>query len=52
MDRMVLKTQEWLNKTYSGKHGYNKVEENGKPSWKTIYGLTRALQIELGIGAC
>ncbi|MEH6972267.1 glycoside hydrolase domain-containing protein [Bacillus sp. JJ675] len=49
MDQMVLKTQEWLNKTYSGKHGYNKVKENGKPSWETIYGLTRALQIELGI---
>lgn len=49
MDEMVLKTQEWLNKTYSGKHGYNKVEENGIPNWKTIYGLTRALQIELGI---
>ncbi|MCY8009852.1 DUF1906 domain-containing protein [Bacillus haynesii] len=49
MDEMVLKTQEWLNKTYSGKHGYNKVEENGIPTWETIYGLTRALQIELGI---
>ncbi|MGM0749707.1 MAG: glycoside hydrolase domain-containing protein [Bacillota bacterium] len=49
MDEMVLQTQEWLNETYGGKHGYNTVEENGKTGWQTIYGLTRALQIELGI---
>lgn len=49
MDEMVLETQQWLNETYKGRHGYNKVPENGKTSWDTIYGLTRALQIELGI---
>ncbi|MCY7905928.1 DUF1906 domain-containing protein [Bacillus inaquosorum] len=49
MDEMVLITQQWLNETYSGKHGYNPVEESGKTGWDTIYGLTRALQIELGI---
>jgi hypothetical protein len=49
MDEMVLQTQQWLNKTYSGKHGYEKIEENGKTGWSTIYALTRALQIELGI---
>ncbi|MCY7976255.1 DUF1906 domain-containing protein [Bacillus inaquosorum] len=49
MDEMVLITQQWLNETYSGKYGYNPVEENGKTGWDTIYGLTRALQIELGI---
>ncbi|TAI26576.1 DUF1906 domain-containing protein [Bacillus velezensis] len=49
MDEMVLETQQWLNKTYKGRHGYNKVPENGKTGWDTIYGLTRALQIELGI---
>ncbi|MGE0911766.1 glycoside hydrolase domain-containing protein [Bacillus atrophaeus] len=49
MDEMVLQTQEWLNETYGGKHGYNTVDENGKTGWQTIYGLTRALQVELGI---
>ncbi|UYO32307.1 glycoside hydrolase domain-containing protein [Bacillus halotolerans] len=49
MDEMVLITQQWLNQTYRGKHGYNPVEESGKTGWDTIYGLTRALQIELGI---
>ncbi|QBG54625.1 hypothetical protein D2M30_0260 [Bacillus amyloliquefaciens] len=49
MDEMVLETQQWLNETYKGRHGYNKVPENGKTGWDTIYGLTRALQIELGI---
>ncbi|OUL02883.1 glycoside hydrolase domain-containing protein [Bacillus spizizenii] len=49
VDEMVLITQQWLNETYSGKHGYNPVEESGKTGWDTIYGLTRALQIELGI---
>lgn len=51
MDEMVLITQQWLNETYRGKHGYNPVEESGKTGWDTIYGLTRALQIELGISA-
>ncbi|MEL3986628.1 glycoside hydrolase domain-containing protein [Bacillus velezensis] len=49
MDEMVLETQQWLNETYKDRHGYNKVPENGKTGWDTIYGLTRALQIELGI---
>lgn len=49
VDEMVLITQQWLNDTYSGKHGYNPLEESGKTGWDTIYGLTRALQIELGI---
>lgn len=50
MDPMVLMTQEWLNATYGGYTGrYNIIPENGKTGWTTIYGLTRALQIELGI---
>lgn len=49
MDEMVLLTQEWLNETYKGKSGYNSIEENGKTGWKTMYALTRALQLELGI---
>lgn len=46
---MVLKVQQWLNTNYSKMKGYNTVNENGVTSWDTIYGLTRALQIELGI---
>lgn len=49
MDEMVLLTQEWLNETYKGKSGYNSIEENGKTGWKTMYALTGALQLELGI---
>ncbi|XJZ27540.1 glycoside hydrolase domain-containing protein [Bacillota bacterium Lsc_1132] len=49
MDLMVLQTQQWLNRTYTGRTGYNPVTENGKTGWETMYGLTRALQIELGI---
>ena len=49
-DLMVLKTQQWLNKTYGGKTGYgSNINENGNTGWTTIYALTRALQIELGI---
>lgn len=49
MDQMVLTVQQWLNRTYTGVSGYNTVTENGKTGWETMYGLTRALQIELGI---
>ncbi|MFR0555681.1 hypothetical protein [Pseudoscardovia radai] len=46
---MVKKTQQWLNATYGDKTGFGSVEENGQTGWPTIYALTRALQIELGI---
>ena len=46
---MVLGTQKWLNKTYGNVSGFNKVPENGKTGWPTIYGLRRALQKEMGI---
>lgn len=49
MDQMVLETQQWLNKTYTGMDGYEKIPEDGQTGWTTIYALTRALQIELGI---
>ena len=54
MDTMVYETQKWLNNTYAGRSGYNLLDlsnENikGKTGWTTIYALTRALQIELGI---
>ncbi len=50
MDTMVKKTQEWLNATY-GKDSRFKVIDpvDGITGWTTIYALTRALQIELGI---
>ena len=50
-DKMVLKTQQWLNQTYNNKTGYVSVTENGNTGWNTIYALRRALQIELGITA-
>jgi len=51
MDVMVLRTQQWLNRTYSGRTGYVEVSETGNTGYNTIYALTRALQIELGITA-
>lgn len=49
MDKMVVKTQEWLNSTYGNDSRFNKLVVDGKTGWTTIYALTRALQIELGI---
>lgn len=49
MDEMVLTVQQWVNATYNGRYGYNLAPENGKTGWSTMYALTRALQIELGI---
>lgn len=48
-DKLVLETQKWLNKTYSGVAGYQKVVENGNTGWSTIYALREGLQHELGI---
>ena len=53
-DPYVFNVQHWLNENYgqyveSGR--FNLVEENGKTGWATIYALTRAFQIELGIQA-
>ena len=50
-DERVLQVQQWLNSTYGDDSRFNKVTENGKTGWETIYGLRRALQIELGITA-
>lgn len=46
---MVLEVQKWLNKNYGDHPGSSKIPENGRTGWTTIYALTRALQIELGI---
>lgn len=48
-DKMVLETQQWLNRANGSDPRFQRVEENGQTGWPTIYGLTRALQIELGI---
>lgn len=48
-DPYVLNVQKWLNSTYGNDSRFNTVTENGKTGWSTIYALTRALQIELGI---
>jgi peptidoglycan hydrolase-like protein with peptidoglycan-binding domain len=49
MDEMVYQTQRWLNQTYGSDSRYNTISEDGITGWGTIYALTRALQIELGI---
>ena len=55
IDEMVLVVQTWLNETYSGIAGYNPLDLSddggikGRTGWSTMYALTRALQIELGI---
>ncbi|MCR3761736.1 DUF1906 domain-containing protein [Clostridium felsineum] len=51
MDQLVLKIQQWLNKTYSGKTGYTQIPEDGVTGWGTIKGLIIGLQIELGISS-
>ena len=49
-DVMVLKTQQWLNSTYSGRPGYgNDIIEDGITGSGTVNALLRAFQIELGI---
>lgn len=49
-DEMVLQAQQWLNQTYKGRYGYNEIVTDGKTGWGTMFALTRALQIELGLG--
>ena len=48
-DEMVLETQQWLNNNYGNVLGFEKVKEDGKTGWPTIYALIRGLQHELGI---
>ena len=48
-DPMVYLTQKWLNQKYGDVPGFGSVTENGKTGWNVVYGLTRALQHELGI---
>ena len=49
MDQMVKEAQEWVNKTYTGRAGYQEIKVTGTTGWSTMWALTRALQLELGI---
>lgn len=49
VDQMLLKSQQWLNATYSTKTGFGSVPEDGKSRRSTVNACIRALQIELGI---
>ena len=48
-DEMVRRVQQWLNETFSNNPDYDVIPENGNTGWTTVFALTRALQIELGI---
>jgi peptidoglycan hydrolase-like protein with peptidoglycan-binding domain len=50
-DQAVLAAQNWVNRTYSNRAGYTPVEPDGITGWSTMYALTKALQLELGITA-
>ncbi|MER5865328.1 glycoside hydrolase domain-containing protein [Kitasatospora sp. NPDC002040] len=47
-DEMVRRAQAFVNSTYGSRIGMT-VEEDGITGWSTMYALTRALQLELGI---
>lgn len=51
VDPRVLEVQQYLNATYGPAAGsqWIIVPETGRTGWSTMYGLTRALQHELGI---
>ncbi|MFD5261190.1 glycoside hydrolase domain-containing protein [Bacillus wiedmannii] len=49
MDLAVLAVQTWVNDKYGKVAGFQPAPLNGKTSWSTVYALTRALQVELGI---
>ncbi len=51
MDEQVLRTQKWVNTTYTGASGYTPVDEDGITGGATFKALIKALQIELGIAA-
>ena len=48
-DKMVLATQQWLNRTYAKDSRFGRVREDGKTGWDTVNALIRGLQIELGV---
>ncbi|MFD0069469.1 peptidoglycan-binding protein, partial [Streptomyces sp. NPDC127574] len=48
-DEMVRRAQAFINGAYEGKLGIDRIPETGVTGWPTMFGLTRALQYELGI---
>ncbi|AJG92629.1 peptidoglycan-binding protein [Bacillus anthracis] len=48
-DPAVFNVQRWVNEKYYSVKGFELAPLNGKTGWSTMYALTRALQIELGI---
>lgn len=48
-DPWVLEVQQWLNKTYGSNPNYGSVAETGQTGWETIYGIIRAIQLELKV---
>ena len=48
-DQKVLEVQRWMNTTYFGNKNWVQVETDGETGIKTVAGLIRALQIELGL---
>ncbi|SFK04835.1 MULTISPECIES: glycoside hydrolase domain-containing protein [unclassified Bacillus (in: firmicutes)] len=50
-DPAVFAVQKWVNDTYGKVAGFQPAPYNGKTGWSTVYALTRALQVELGITA-
>lgn len=50
-DPWVEKSQRWVNQNYGGRPGYVMAPVTGVTGWPTMYSITRALQIELGISS-
>lgn len=50
-DPWVVQTQQWYVDTYQHRPGYLPIAVDGQTGWNTMYALTRALQIELGISS-
>ncbi|HDX9614522.1 TPA: DUF1906 domain-containing protein [Bacillus toyonensis] len=48
-DPAVFNVQKWVNEKYYSVKGFELAPLNGKTGWSTMYALTRALQVELGI---
>ncbi|MGH0427633.1 glycoside hydrolase domain-containing protein [Bacillus pretiosus] len=48
-DPAVFNVQRWVNEKYYSVKGFELAPLNGKTGWSTMYALTRALQVELGI---
>ncbi|MFD5264478.1 glycoside hydrolase domain-containing protein [Bacillus wiedmannii] len=48
-DPAVFNVQRWVNEKYHSVKGFELAPLNGKTGWSTMYALTRALQVELGI---